>query len=386
MFQLRGLSLFSNVGVAEAYFEDIGVKVPVANELIEKRAAFYKEVYPETKMIVGDITKEEIRDEIVKVAIKEKVNLIIATPPCQGMSVAGNRDPDDIRNQLISYAIDVIHRIKPDFVFLENVPRQLKTKININGESIGIPDYIKRELEEGYTFNPETLAKAKDFGVPQLRERNIYLLVKKELGIVWGFPEKQEEVTLEKAIGGLPSLDPILREGMQLTLEKFPEFEIKKENAMKISKWHRPPTHPWRQVEWMMHTPTGKSAIFNEVYYPCKKDGTPIKAHHNHYRRMNWDKPSRTITMFNGFLSTLATAHPGREFQFDGFTLFSDARVLSIYELLTVMSIPETWSIPEWADDSFLRSVIGEGIPSKMARDIMLNLITRLNEKRVTCN
>lgn len=383
MFEIRGLSLFANVGVAEAYFKDIGVKVCVANELIEKRAVFYKDVYPETKMIIGDITEDKIRDEIVEVAIEEKVNFILATPPCQGMSVAGNRDPDDMRNQLISYAIDVIHRVKPDFVFLENVPRQLKTKILIDGERISIPDYIKRELGEKYTFNPETLAKAKDFGVPQLRERNIYLLVKKELGIIWEFPKKQEEVTLEVAIGGLPSLDPVLREGMKLTLEKFPEFELKKANAEKVSRWHRPPTHPWRQVEWMMHTPTGKSAIFNEMHYPRKKDGTPIKAHHNHYRRMNWDKPSRTITMFNGFLSTLATVHPGREIQIGCVTLYSDARALSIYELLIVMSIPETWNIPEWADDSFLRSVIGEGIPSKMSKDIMVNLITRLNENRV---
>jgi len=381
MHKLRGLSLFANVGIAEAYFADIGVEILVANELIEKRAQFYQEVYPDCHMICGDITDDSVRDGIVQTAILRGVNFVIATPPCQGMSVAGNRDPNDPRNQLIYYAIDVIKRVKPDFVFLENVPRQLTTKIRVNDEIIKIPEYIKRELGEDYSFNKETLAKARDFGVPQLRERNIFLLTKKALEIDWTFPQNQPEVTLEEAIGDLPSLDPLLQEGIALTLEKFPDFEKKKQAGLSVSKWHHPPVHPWRQVEWMMHTPTGKSAIYNEVYYPQKSDGTEIKAHHNHYRRMNWDKPSRTITMFNGYMSTLATVHPGRPYTSNnGEVLYSDARALSVYELLIVMSIPKSWPIPEWVDDSFLRSVIGEGIPSKMARDIMLQLIRNLKE------
>ena len=380
MKKIKGLSLFANVGVAEAMFESIGVEIVLANELIEKRAQFYSDVYPNAKMICGDITDDVVRTQIVELAIDLGVNFIIATPPCQGMSVAGNRDPDDPRNQLIYYAIDVIKRVNPSFVMLENVPKQLTTKITVDGQKVRIPDYIKRELQERYIFNHNTLAKARDFGVPQLRERNIFLLVQKDLGFQWEFPEKQAEVTLEMAIGHLPSLDPMLREGMELTLEKFPDFEKKKAEGLKVSKWHHPPTHPWRHVEWMMHTPTGKSAIYNEVYYPQKSDGSEIKAHHNHYRRMNWDKPSRTITMFNGFISTLATVHPGRPYEANGQQLYSDPRALSVYELLIVMSIPTDWPIPDWADDSFLRSVIGEGIPSKMARDILYQLVSAYND------
>ena len=378
MGRIKGLSLFANVGVAEAMFKNIGVDIVLANELIEKRAQFYQEVYPDAEMICGDITDENTRDRIVSRAREIGVNFVIATPPCQGMSVAGNRDPDDPRNQLIYYAIDVIKRIQPDFVMLENVPKQLTTKITVDGEKIRIPDYIKAELNDAYAFNTETLAKAKDFSVPQLRERNIFLLVKRHLGFVWEFPPKQREITLEEAIGDLPSLDPMLREGMAFTKKVFPKFEEKAQEGLKVSKWHRPPTHPWRHVEWMMHTPTGKSAIYNEVYYPQKKDGSEIKAHHNHYRRMNWDKPSRTITMFNGFISTLATVHPGRPYEDNGVVLYSDPRALSIYELMIVMSIPTDWNIPDWADDSFLRSVIGEGIPSKMAHDILNQLVEKL--------
>ena len=73
-------------------------------------------------------------------------------------------------------------------------------------------EYIKKELGAEYRFNKDTLVMAKDYGVPQLRERNIFLLVKKDLNYIWEFPEKQKEITLEEAIGNLPSLDPLLRD------------------------------------------------------------------------------------------------------------------------------------------------------------------------------
>lgn len=379
MTKLKGLSLFANVGIAEAYMSELGVDIKIANELDVDRAKFYQEVYPHTHMICGDITDDKIRDKIVSEALEEKVDFLIATPPCQGMSEAGLRLQFDPRNQLISYAIDVIKRVNPKFVLLENVPQQLHTKIIYNDTIILIPEYIKKELGASYNFNKETLVMAKDYGVPQLRERNIFLLVRKDIDIVWEFPAKQREITLEEAIGNLPSLDPYLREGMSKTLEKFPQFEEKKKEGLKVSKWHFPPTHSWKQVEWMLHTPTGKSAIYNEKYYPQKAGGVPVKAHHNHYRRLKWDMPCRTITQNNGVISSLACVHPGRPYiDSKGQQLYSDPRVLTIYELLIVMSLPLDWPIPEWANETFIRKVFGEGIPSKLVKSIMTALVSQL--------
>lgn len=383
MGKLNGVSLFANVGVAEAYMNELDIEIKIANEINEERANFYRDVYKDTLMISGDITDDSIRDLLVEKAIENKVDFLIATPPCQGMSEAGLRLNYDPRNQLITYAIDVIKRIKPKFVLLENVPKQLTTSIKYNDEIILIPEYIKKELGHIYRFNKETLVMAKDHGVPQLRERSIFLLVRNDLPYVWEFPEKQPEITLYEAIGHLPSLDPKLREGMDFTLQKFPCYEKKRKEALKVSKWHYPPTHSWRQVEWMMNTPTGKSAIYNEVYYPQKKDGTPVKAHHNHYRRLKWDMPCRTITQNNGVMSSLACVHPGRLSQCElGEEFYSDPRVLSIYELLIVMSLPSDWPIPEWVNESFIRKAIGEGIPPKLIKGIMKGLLKQLQGER----
>ena len=375
--RLRGLSLFANVGIAEAYLQEVGVDILIANELIEDRARFYSDIYQDSHMIVGDITNDELRTKIVDEAVNKGVDFILATPPCQGMSMAGNRAEFDERNQLIYYAVDVVLRVKPKFVFIENVPTILRTKLVVNGETMLIPKYLHSVLAD-YHFNDETLVKAMDHGVPQMRERNIFLLVRNDIDLTWNFPKAQPHITLQEAIGDLPSLDPLLREGLDFTLEKFPSYEIKRAKGLEVSKWHYPPKHSWKQVEWMLHTPTGKSAIYNPVYYPQKANGIHVVAHHNHYRRMYWDKPARTITQNNGVISSLACVHPGRPFELNGEVLYSDPRVLSIYELLIVSSLPNDWAIPDWASESFIRKVIGEGIPSKLVKEIMYSLISKL--------
>ncbi len=378
MSKLRGLSLFANVGVAEAYLDSIGVDILIANELIEERARFYADVYPKTHMITGDITDVRTRNSIVNEAIEKDVNFIIATPPCQGMSRVGKMDEFDERNQLISYAVDVIKRVNPEYVLIENVTTILKTKISINGEIMLIPEYLKKQLGDNYTFNKETKVKAMYYSIPQMRYRNIFLLVRKDKNVSWEFPPHTKEVNLEEAIGNLPSLDPELREGMELTLEKFPDFYRKKEAAAKISRWHRPPVHSWKLVECMLHTPTNESASNNAIYYPKKDNGTRVKAHYNQYRRLSWDKPCRCLTQNNGVISSLACVHPGRPYTVDGETLYSDARVFSIYEILIISSLPLDWPIPDWASETLIRKVIGEGIPSKLIKVIMESLLSKI--------
>lgn len=377
MKKLRGLSLFANVGVAEAGLHTLDVEMIYANELLKERAKFYSCVHPKTEVVGGDITNDDIRTIIVNKAKESNINFVLATPPCQGMSEAGNRFEFDERNQLITYAVDVIQRVKPKFAIIENVPTILNTKIVIDGSVRLIPEYLKQALSD-YHFNKESLIKAMDHGIPQMRERNIYLLVRNDIDIMWEFPKKEPIVTLETAIGHLPSLDPMLREGLDFTLQKFPDYELKRKAGLQVSPWHFPPTHSWKQVEWMMHTPSGKSAIYNPVYYPQKEGGVHIVAHHNHYRRMAWEKPSRTITQNNGVISSLACVHPGRPYEKDGEILYSDPRVLTIYELLIVSSLPLNWPIPSWAKETFIRKVIGEGIPSRLITVIVEQLLKQI--------
>jgi DNA (cytosine-5)-methyltransferase 1 len=376
MNRLKGISLFANVGVAETYLEEIGIDILLANELDEKRAKFYKHLYPNTEMIVGDITKNEIKQQLITKSKKYGVDFLIATPPCQGMSLAGKMEPTDERNQLISYAVDIIKELRPKYILLENVPQLLRTKIKINNKLITIPEYIHLELDEYYFFAKQNLVSAMDYEVPQMRKRNLFLLSRKDQVYKWEIPNPKPQITLREAIGDLPSLDPLLKEGLNETLTLFPDYLKKKEIAEKISKLHHPPIHAKKHAITMMHTPSGKTAFDNEIYYPKKDNGERVNGHYNTYRRLDWDKPARTITQNNGVISSLCCVHPGRKYiSKNGEILYSEPRCLSIYELLIVFSLPKNWDIPDWADDNFVRHVIGEGIPPLLVKNVVSELI-----------
>ena len=378
MTKLKGLSLFANVGVAETYLSQLGIEIVVANELEPKRAEFYSHLYPNTNMIVGDITDKKISDKIVEASINEKVDFLIATPPCQGMSLAVKMDNFDKRNQLIYYAIEIIKKIKPKYILLENVPQLLKTKIKVGNDIISIPEYIHKELDNYYNFANQNLVSAMDYEVPQMRKRNIFLLSRKDMNYIWQMPNKKERITLKDAIYDLPSVDPLLKEGLEETIKLFPDYLEKKEKAEKISKFHRPPVHAKKHVIAMMHTPSGCTAFDNIEYYPKKDDGTRVNGHYNTYRRYDWNKPARTITQNNGVISSLCCVHPGKPYIKNNETLYSDPRCLTLYELFIVFSLPKDWNVPDWADERFIRQVIGEGIPPMLIKNIVQELINNI--------
>lgn len=382
---IKALSLFANVGIAETYLGEIGIDVVVANEIDSRRVKLYKHLYPSVDVVEGDITNPTIKQEIISKSVRNNVNMIIATPPCQGMSTAGKMDEWDNRNALICHAIEVIKQVKPDYIFLENVPQQLTTRIRYKGQTVLIPEYVKAELEDTYSFNDNYVIEAADYGIPQFRERAIMLLVKKSLGIAWDFPKKKKRVTLEDAIGDLPSVDPEVYDiSYEKMLELFPDYEKKKAAALSVSPWHYPPKHIYRQVISMMHTPTGMSAFDNEPeFQPRKKDGSLVTGFKNTYKRQLWNQPGFTVTMYSREISSQNNVHPGRLIGRDknGNPLYSDARVMTIYELMIMSSLPKDWNIPIGTSDHFIRCVIGEGIPPLLVKYIMQNLLEVINEK-----
>ncbi len=373
---MKALSLFANIGVAEAYLHGLGVDVAVANELVERRAKLYSRIYPQTKMICGNILDEQVFEEIIKECQKAEVEVLMATPPCQGMSTAGQQKDDDERNELIIPVINAVKRIKPNYVFIENVPMIFNTIILHNDKKLTIPSFIEKTLGEMYNIN-KYIIDTKDYSVPQYRERAIILLTKKGLANQWELPKKDDKViTMEEAIGHLPEVDPFVKDiPHEELLELFPKYISREKEALKISKWHFPPHHVKRQVEAMMHTPTGCTAFDNTVYYPKKQNGDAVKGYRNTYKRQNWNTPAYTVTMDNRKISSQNNVHPGRMYIEDGKTYYSDPRALTLYELMIISSIPSDWNIPKNTSPAFLRSIIGEGIPPLFVKKVFENLI-----------
>ncbi len=348
---MTGLSLFSGAGIGETYLSRIGVNIIVANEINPKRAELYRHLYPNCKMICGDITDKEIYNSIIENALG--VDFLIASPPCQGMSIAGkNRHQDtmvkDNRNYLINYVISAISDLKPKFVFIENVPTLLKFQLPYKGELYSITDILNDLFGQEYNINSK-IVDSSDYGVPQTRRRAIIKMCIKTENWEWPEPEIVK-VTVKDAIGNLPSL------------ESGEKSEL---------KWHFARKHSKNNILWMKHTPTGKSAFSNEVYFPQKKDGTRIKGYNSSYRRIKWNEPAPTITIRNDCIASQRNVHPGRKLK-DG--TYSDARVLTPLELMLLTSLPANWDIPDDTPELLIRQVIGESIPPLMVEKIVGNI------------
>lgn len=342
--------MFSSSGVGEAYLEKIGFDCAVANELEPNRARFHKHLYPESHMVYGDICIDENFEEFISKSKEKNVNLLIATPPCQGFSLSGKNKSheemiNDERNFLIFKVFDAIERLKPNYVLIENVPRFLKLLYPDEGGLFSAVDLLKKKFGDEYEVQFKIL-NAMNFEVPQSRKRAFVKVYKK--GLSWDWPiESDRIITLKEAIGNLPSIE-----------------SGEKSNH----KWHFGRKHREDHIQWMKHTPTGCSAFGNEIHYPKDKRGNKLKGYHDAYARMSWDKPAPTITIRSDAISSNSKVHPGQP---KDDNTYSDARVLSILELLILSGLPQDWNIPDWASEILIRQIIGESVPPMMMSKIL---------------
>ncbi len=352
MKRLKGLSLFSSAGIAEMNLKQCGIDIKVANELIDIRAKVHEYWHPNCEMICGDITNEKIKNSVISVSKRNKVDFIIATPPCQGVSLIGKNKTNadmlnDSRNFLIFHAFDVIDSLTPKIIVIENVDRFLSMKFPYDNGLYNIEYIVKKKYGDRYFINVNVY-NAQDYGVPQSRKRVIIVMCNKDY--LFNEPLKQEIITVREAIEYLPSL------------EAGEKSNIKNHYAR---------THTKEHILCMKHTPTGHSAFENEFYYPKNKDGKKLKGYSATYKRIDWDKPAPTITMRNDAISSQSNVHPGRLLD-DG--TYSDARVLTLRELFILSSINPDLDIPSFASDIQIRFMIGEAVPPKLIEAICSNI------------
>ena len=248
---------------------------------------------------------------------------------------------------ITSYAdklLDIIDETDFDYILIENVPKFIEMYFPYEGKFYRLNDILNSKYSNKYIIDVRVL-NAKDYGIPQSRPRAIIRMYKK--GLKWGMPKVEKEITLQQAIGHLPSLEAGEDSGIL---------------------WHRAKPELERLVLALKHTPSGRSAIANEVYYPKKDDGTRIKGFHNTFKRMVWNQPCPARTTYSGSLSSHNNVHPGHLLS-DG--TYSDARVLTLLETFIVSSLPEDITFPPNTSENFIRTIIGEAIPPRLLQRII---------------
>lgn len=163
---LKMVDLFCGAGGLSLGFTQEGFVTAFANDIEECCIDTYAHNHPETPrdhIILGDI--KEIVNNIEELIGTQEIDVVVGGPPCQGFSMANRqRLIDDPRNQLYRSYVDVVKKVQPKFFVMENVKGMLS-----------VAKQVKEDFETiGYNVIDRVL-NAKDFGVPQNRERLIYI-------------------------------------------------------------------------------------------------------------------------------------------------------------------------------------------------------------------
>ena len=374
------ISLFSSAGVGCYGFKLENFECIATNELIERRLAVQKcnnKCKYESGYICGNIllqeTKDKIFDEINLWKEKEHISditTIIATPPCQGMSVANHKKKEEQkRNSLVVESLKLIKEIKPKTFVIENVRAFLNTICtDIDGTNKKINQAITDNLSSLYNIESKVL-NFKDYGSNSSRTRTLVIGVRKDINISPDllFPLKQKEKTIKEVIGDLPRLEimgEICANDIYHSFRKYnPEMR-----------------------SWIHNLQEGQTAFDNEDinkvphYY---KNGEKIyckRKNGDKYTRQYWNKVAPCIHTRNDILASQNTVHP------------TDDRVFSVRELMRFMTIPETF---KWTDKTLLelnllkesekeqfikqndiniRQSIGEAVPTIIFQQIANNI------------
>jgi DNA (cytosine-5)-methyltransferase 1 len=377
---LTYISLFSSAGVGCFGFKDNGFDCIATNELLPKRLkvqVYNDKCKYDTGYVSGDITEQEVKNKLLKELDfwKEKYNIkapdvLIATPPCQGMSVANHKKNNEKgRNSLVVESIKVTKEILPKYFVFENVSAFLKSLCtDIDGIDRTIKETIKLNLGGNYNILFKVV-NLKNHGSNSSRTRTLVIGVRKDIQNISPydlFPKEQKPKTLRELIGDLPPLKTM--------------------GEISNDIFHAYRSFDKRMLPWIEMLDEGQSAFENtesnriphriidgELVYNKNKNG-------DKYARWYWDKEGPCVHTRNDILSSQNTVHP------------VDNRVFSIRELMRMLSIPEhfEWSnikpqeLNKYSDlekKTFLkkeelniRHCLGEAVPTGVFNNIAKNI------------
>lgn len=387
---LTYVSLFSCAGVGCYGFKQEGFKCIATNELSDRRLDVQRwnaKCDFESGYIPGDIKDDRVKSAIYEEIDRwghlgnDRVDVVVATPPCQGISVINHKknDGDLRRNSLVIESVEIIKQVNPRFFVFENVKAFQKTLcITPEGETLSIGEYIERELGKDYVIVGRVL-NFMNYGSSSSRTRTLVIGVSREhRNAIFPydlFPTYRKEKTLREVIGAFPLLD-----WDEISQEDF---------------YHAFRTYKKDMRNWIHDLKEGESAFDNSD--PEKRphrivDGKRvenIRKNRDKYTRQRWDRFPQCIHTRNDQLAAQNTIHPEQD------------RVFSIREIMALMTVPEEFrwlpynleelnGMDEERKRSLykehevnIRQCLGEAVPTKVMREIAALIKKSLMQKSV---
>ena len=323
------LSTFAGGGGSSTGYRLAGGKILAVNEFVPEAQNTYKENYPNTLIIPGDIKKLTGKDFMINTGLKPgELDLLDGSPPCSAFSMAGsvshgkgNTHADAFGKKKKYSDIEGVENVEDLFFEFLRIADELKPKViigeNVEGLTMGeAKEYfhrIQNTFEQiGYLVVADVL-NASYFGVPQSRKRTFFIAVREDVAEKVGinfmtmyqlYPDKnKEQTTLGEAINDVVNED---QEEIDLLLEKLgPQTAVGKTLA-------KMPKDPDKVLTGMDYHDKG---------------------HHFNLKRCSLRKPSPTITAMGNYPGVAGTCHPLED------------RKFTIKELKRIMSLPEDFKL-----------------------------------------
>lgn len=369
------VDLFSGPGGFSEGFRQEGFNVLVGVDYDENSARTYKKNHPESAFVQGDIESISPEEVMEKGGFsRSEVDVVIGGPPCQGFSLAGNRDEEDDRNELFKEFADHIQSLNPKYFVMENVTGLLSMDTS-EGEPV-IDAIQDRFSDIGYTTQYKTLT-ASDYGAPQNRDRVFIIGTRTDQQVTFPTPTHGESgqqrldtmegeltpfVTVGDALSDLPSLEA----GEEKTQyngppqNKFQEWmraDVDETDENPVTN-HDAVNHRDHIVTRFEHIPQGGDMT------DAPEEHQPAKVYSSRNRRLPEDQPSYTVT--SHVLDELI--HPW------------DDRAITVREAARLQCFPDTYefvgerNVFHGADETSQYEQVGNAVPVALSNAIAKEL------------
>lgn len=299
---------------------------------------------PIQEVLDGKIGYAETRREA---ALKKEIghlHALVGGPPCQGHSDLNNHTRrDDPKNELYMRMVRAAEILKPEAVFIENVPTVRHSKSGIVKRALGAL------ARSGYDVEDRVIS-VEQFGVPQRRRRHVVLAIKappftarRIIDEVLALPTVAHD--LKWAIGDL-----VDSPGRTI----FDQAPVpSKDNS--------------RRMRWMLTNE--KYDLPNRLRPPCHQDDHSYKAM---YGRLKWDAPAQTITSGFGSIGQGRYMHPELP------------RALTAHEAARLQGFADYFDFSTVVRRASLATMIGNAVPPALAMaifDVLLPALPKLSDR-----
>lgn len=360
------IDLFCGCGGLSLGFELAGFTAVAGIDFKEAAIDTYGQNFRNAKAICADISsidKEHIKEMLGDLS---EIDVIIGGPPCQGFSNANKNyvELDDPRNKLFFEFVKFVELIKPKVVLIENVP-QIITKNN---------GYAKKRIEEIFTemnyHVTNEILDASQFGVPQKRLRNFFIITRDELFDMGCIQRIDIIPTVKEAIGDLYSFEDCVAE--KKIMENVPKTAYQRylrEGADKELLNHDIHYPAKIQQERISYVPQGGNwrDVPENLWITSRTTQTGrTNRHSSAYKRLKENDVSVTIDAGNQHSNYY---HP----------IFN--RIPTVREAARIQSFPDRFIFKGTMTEQYLQ--VGNAVPPLLAKQIAEAIRKRLdNEKQ----